>query len=60
MELIIATWIISLALILKEILVTLVISNGENFFIRFIAVCITICVAPVVAVMQIRYKLEEI
>ena len=60
MELIIATWIFSVALILKEILVTLVISNGENFFIRFIAVCLTICVAPAAAVMQVKYKLEEI
>ena len=59
MELIIATWIISLALILKEILVTLVISNGESFFIRFIAVCITLCIAPAAAVMQVKYKLEE-
>ena len=60
MELIIAVWIFSVALILKEILCTLIISDGENFFVRFIAVCLTICVAPVVAVMQVKYKLEEI
>jgi len=60
MELIISIWIFSVALILKEILVTLVISNGENFLVRLIAVCLTICVAPLAAAMQIKYKLEEI
>ena len=59
-ELLIFVWIISLALILKEILVTLVISNGENFLVRLIAVCLTICVAPAAAVMQVKYKLEEV
>ena len=60
MELLIAVWIISIALILREILCTLIISDGENFFVKLIAVCLTICVAPFIAVMQVKYKLEEI
>jgi hypothetical protein len=60
MELLIAVWIISIALILREILCTFVINDGENFFVKLIAVLLTICVAPLVAAVQVKYKLEEI
>lgn len=60
MELLIAVWIISIALILREILCTFMINDGENFFVKLIAVLLTICVAPLVAVVQVKYKLEEI